>query len=122
MPNSVSRFTKSFTHALHGLVFLFRSQVNAQIELCIAVSVIIAAAVFRISSSEWIQVLLCIAMVLGLEGINTSIEILADKLHPGFDDQIGKVKDVAAGAVLIASILAATIGFIIFVPRILDII
>ncbi len=121
MPNSVSRFIKSFTHALHGFDFLFRSQVNARIELCIAVSVIIAAVVFHISPSEWIQVLLCIAMVLGLEGINTSIELLADKLHPGFDEQIGKVKDIAAGAVLIASILAATIGFIIFVPRIMEI-
>jgi diacylglycerol kinase (ATP) len=58
-------------------------------------------------------------VVLGLEGINTAIEVLADKLHPGFDPEIGKVKDVAAGAVLIASIVAAIIGFIIFAPKFL---
>lgn len=114
------KLIKSFSNALHGIAFLFKSQINARIELIIALIVIVFGFVLKISPVEWIFVLLCIAVVLGLEGINTAFEIFADKLHPGFDKDIGKAKDVAAGAVLIASILAAIIGFIIFAPRILD--
>ena len=120
MAGIAGKFIKSFTHALRGIVFLFNSQVNARIELIITGIVIIAGILFRISISEWLVILLCIALVLSLEGINTAIEIFADKLHPDFDKEIGKVKDVSAGAVLIASIVAAIIGFIIFAPRLLE--
>ena len=111
------KFFQSFSNASRGMVYLFKSQNNARIELLIAVSVIIAGIIFRINHSEWLIILLCIALVLGLEGINTAIEILADKVHPGFDIEIGKVKDVAAGATLIVSLVAAIIGFISFVPK-----
>jgi diacylglycerol kinase (ATP) len=122
MAEMAGKFIKSFTNALRGIVFLFNSQVNARIELVIAVIVIIAGFLFRISKTDWIALLLCIALVLSLEGINTAIEIFADKLHPNFDKKIGIVKDIAAGAVLIASVVAAIIGCIIFVPLVLDII
>ena len=120
MAGIAGKFIKSFSNALRGIAFLFKSQSNARIELIIACLVIIAGFLFRISNTEWITILLCIAMVLSLEGINTSIEIFADKLHPDFDTEIGKAKDVAAGAVLIAAIVAAFIGFIIFVPLLLE--
>jgi diacylglycerol kinase (ATP) len=105
---------------MRGIELLFNTQLNARIELGITVVAVIAGIFFNISTSEWLAILLCIALVLGLEGINTTIEIIADKLHPGFDTEIGKAKDVAAGAVLIAAIVAAIIGFIIFAPRLLD--
>ncbi|MEI8048963.1 MAG: diacylglycerol kinase family protein [Bacteroidota bacterium] len=110
-------FLKSFNNAIRGIKFLIRSQQNSRIELLIAAIVIVAGFLFRISSTEWLAVLLCIALVLSLEGINTAIEIFADKLHPGFDKEIGNVKDVAAGAVLIGAAVAAFIGFIVFAPR-----
>jgi len=116
----VRKLIKSFSNALHGIALLFKTQLNARIELSITVFVVIAGIWFNISPSEWLVVMLCIALVLGLEGINTTIEIILDKLHPGFDSEIGKAKDVAAGAVLIAAIVAAIIGFIIFAPRLLD--
>jgi diacylglycerol kinase len=122
MAGMAGKLIKSFSNAIRGIALLFKSQVNSQIELAIASIVIIAGILFGISAAEWIMVLLCIALVLSLEGINTAIEIFADKLHPGFDKEIGKAKDVAAGAVLIASILAAVIGFIIFAPRLLELI
>ena len=122
MAGIAGKFIKSFSHALRGIAFLFNSQVNARIELALTGIVIIVGILFKISSPEWLAILLCIAMVLSLEGINTAIEIFADKLHPDFDKEIGKLKDVAAGAVLIASIVAAIIGFIIFVPRLLGLI
>jgi diacylglycerol kinase (ATP) len=120
MSESIPKFLKSFSNAIHGITILFKSQINARIELIISVLVVIMAILFKITAQEWIFILLCIALVLGLEGINTAIEIFSDKVHPGIDTEIGKAKDVAAGAVLIASIVAAIIGFIIFAPRILD--
>jgi len=119
MSPSGKRFIKSFSDAAKGIVYLFKSQYNARIELIIAFLVIIAGILFRINLSEWLIIFVCIALVLGLEGINTAIEVLTNKVHPGFDTEIGKVKDIAAGAMLIASIVAAVIGFIIFVPRFL---
>jgi diacylglycerol kinase (ATP) len=116
------KLLSSFSNAFSGILLLFRSQANARIELGVTLTVIISGFVFNISSTEWLVILLCIALVLSLEGINTAIEIFADKLHPGFDSEIGKVKDVAAGAVLIASILAAIIGIVIFAPRIFEMI
>ena len=120
MTDPGGKLIKSFSNAAHGMAFLFKSQLNARIELIIAFIVIVFGFLLKISYAEWTLILLCIALVLALEGINTAIEIFADKLHPGFDENIGKAKDVAAGAVLIASIFAAVIGFIIFVPRLLS--
>ena len=114
------KFLRSFANASQGLIYLFKSQFNARVELIITCLVIAAGIMFSISISEWILVILCIAIVLGLERINTAIEILADKLHPTHDHEIGKAKDAAAAAVLVASILSAIIGLIIFVPYIKD--
>ena len=116
------KLINSFSNAMRGIAILFKTQINARIELSITFIVVIAGILFRINTSEWLAILLCIALVLGLEGINTSIEIILDKLHPGFDTKIGKAKDVAAGAVLIAAIVAAIIGFTIFAPRLMDLI
>jgi len=117
MSGFTGKLIKRFSDASRGIAFIFKSQANARIEIVITSIVIISGILFNISVSEWIIILLCIALVLGLEAINTAIEILADKLHPGFDNEIGKAKDVAAGAVFIAAIVAAIIGIIIFVPR-----
>jgi len=117
MERSVGKFQKSFINAARGIGFLFKSEANARIELVITVCVILTAFLLKISTAEWLIILLCIALVLGLEGINTAIEVFANKTHPGFDPEIGKAKDVSAGAVLIASIVAAIIGFIIFAPK-----
>jgi len=122
MNGHLGKFIKSSSNAFRGIAFLFNSQSNARIELTITIIVVTAGFLFRISITEWLMILLCIALVLSLEGINTALEIFADKLHPDFDKEIGKAKDVAAGAVLIAAIVAAIIGFIIFVPRLLDLI
>ena len=111
------KFIKSFANALRGMGQLFKSQPNARIELLCAFVAIFCAFIFKIDYTEWFVILLCIALVLGLEGINTAIELLADKVHPGIDTEIGKAKDVAAAAVLIASVVAFIIGFIIFVPK-----
>jgi diacylglycerol kinase (ATP) len=120
MENRNNSLISGFRNAFRGIAIILRSQRNARIELFIAISVVISGFLFRISPDEWVSVLICFGLVLGLEGINTAIELLADKLHPGNDPLIGKAKDAAAGAVLIASVFAAITGIVIFAPRILS--
>lgn len=67
---------------------------------------------------EWICQLLAIGMVMGLEGINTAIEALSDYVQPERDSRIGHIKDISAGAVLIAAVVAGIVGLIIYLPRI----
>jgi len=67
---------------------------------------------------EWIVVLLCICAVLGLEMINSALEHLCNLVQRDYHPLVKKIKDVSAGAVLIASIISVVIGFIIFIPKI----
>lgn len=67
---------------------------------------------------EWIMIVFAIGFVFAAEAFNTAIEIWVDKLQPDFDPKAGRAKDLAAAAVLIAAISAATVGLIIFIPKI----
>lgn len=109
---------KSFANALHGLITVFRSQANFRIQLGIAFIAIILSIWLSISRTEWVLIILLIGLVLGLETINTSIEILCDKVDSNYSESIKKVKDIAAASVLISSIAAAIIACIIFIPKI----
>jgi diacylglycerol kinase len=75
---------------------------------------------FRITGMEWIIVCLCIASVLITELINTAIEELCNKIQTEFDKDIGRIKDIAAGAVFLAAVLSTIVGLILFLPKILD--
>ena len=117
---SVKKQLASFRFAFSGISYLLKTQPNAWIQCSIAVMAIIGGVMFRIEIWEWLLIIVCIGMVLSLEAINTSIERLADTLHPGKHEGIGTAKDVAAGAVLIASAASLVIGLIIFLPRLVD--
>jgi len=74
----------------------------------------------KVSTIEWMMLVLAIVSVWVAEGLNTAIEHLGDSVSPEeYHPLVGKSKDVAAGAVLISSIGAAIIGIIVFVPKIL---
>ena len=79
---------------------------------------ILLGFILAITAIQWLVILLCIGAVFALEIINTAIEALVDHLHPERHPKIGLVKDLAAGAVLIAAILSLIIGCIIFLPLI----
>ncbi len=110
---------KSFSYAFNGIWYLFTTQHNARIQLVIAVLAIILGFVLGISSVEWCIILLSIGSVLSMEAINTAVEHLSDTLHPENNSGIKIVKGVAAGAVLIVSLIAGMVGLIIFAPKIL---
>ena len=72
---------------------------------------------FEISNTEWILQILAIGLVLGIEGLNTAVEKIADFVQPEFDEKIGFIKDISAGAVMLVSIAASIIGLIIYIPK-----
>ncbi|MEK6153662.1 diacylglycerol kinase family protein [Flavobacteriaceae bacterium 3-367] len=105
-------------YALRGAWLLIRTEGSIQIQMVIALLVTGAGFYFDISPTEWILQLFAIAMVLGIEGLNTAIEKIADYVQPEFDHKIGFIKDISAGAVMLVSIAASIIGLIIYLPKI----
>lgn len=111
---------KAFGYAITGLLRFFREEDHARIHLVAAVIVCLAAWWLRVSALEWIALLLCIALVICCEAINSSIEQLTDIASPDYLKAAGRVKDLAAGAVLIAALFSALVGGIIFLPKLLE--
>jgi diacylglycerol kinase len=109
----------AFGNAFNGLRYFFVHERNGKIQLGAAITVILFAAGFKVSLTEWTSLLLCIGAVLGLEMVNSALEKLCDLVHKEYSPVIKIVKDVSAGAVLFASIISVTIACIIFLPKIL---
>ncbi len=116
--NLFRKWLKSLGFACAGLVVAFRSELNLKIHVSIAILVVLFGVILNISTTEWFIVLLCFAVVISAELVNTAIENLVDLVSPKIDPLAGKVKDLAAGAVLVVAIVAAIIGLIIFVPKV----
>jgi diacylglycerol kinase len=108
---------KSLAHALRGVDYIVRTQPNARLHLLAAVLVCAAGVYVGLGRAEWLWVSVAIALVWSAEAFNTALEQLADALHPARDPGIGRAKDVAAAAVLIAALGAAVIGLLVFVPH-----
>ena len=100
---------------------MFKEERNAIIHLIIAIRSIVGSFYFNLSLSEWIFLVFAIVLVIALELINTAIEKLADFVSPERNEKIKKVKDLAAGAVLVGAMGAFIIGLIIFLPKLLNI-
>lgn len=107
---------RSFGYAFQGIVTLFSTQVHPWIHLCAAVIVVIMAVYFDLPTYEWAVLILCIIIVLAAEAFNTAIEYLTDLVSPDYNPLAGKVKDLAAAAVLLCAIGAAVIGVLILGP------
>ena len=101
---------------MQGIIVSVREQVNLRIQIVIALAVVVLGIYFRITTKEWTILVSVIGLVLGLELMNTSIENLVDLVTEERKPLAGKIKDIAAGAVLIASISALIIGWLVFKP------
>ena len=109
---------KSVGYALKGMFLLLRKEPSIKVQFFIALIVTAFGFYFEISNTEWILQLLAIGLVMGVEGVNTSIEKICDYIQPNLDPKIGLIKDISAGAVMIVSVLASIVGLIIYVPKI----
>lgn len=108
---------RCFVDALRGVSTAFRSERNLRIHFALLVFAVVLGWWLQLSATEWIALVLCSALVVGAEMLNTGIEFLADALYPEEHPVIGKAKDVAAGAVLIAAVAAVIVGAILFLPK-----
>ena len=110
----MNKFFRSFDYAFRGIIAGIADQRNLKVLLLIAAAVIGAALYFNIDRVEWCIILLCIGLVIGLEMLNSSVENLVDLVTLERKPLAGKIKDIAAGAVLFMSALSSIIGVIIF--------
>ena len=111
----------AFVFAWRGFLSSLKER-NIKFHVCAAILVIIFGIYFKLSSIEWFVILILIGLIISLEMINTSLEELAnisrDKLRLSYNETT-RARDVSAGAVFVMSIIAAIIGIIIFLPKIL---
>jgi diacylglycerol kinase (ATP) len=111
---------QSFNFAFEGIIHVLRTQRNMRIHFMIAAGVLIAALVVGVSRLELVILLMAISFVLIAEMINSALEAGIDVATTSFDPLAKLAKDIAAGAVLIATINAVAVGYLIFVDRIKD--
>lgn len=108
---------KAFGNAFNGLSLFFRKERNGKIQAAVTAIILITGFIFHLSFMEWILILICICLVLALEMVNSAVEHLCNLVHPEYHPSIKIIKDIAAGAVLFASIISVAIGLIIFLPK-----
>ena len=110
-------FLKGFAYAWQGLAAGSRGR-NFRVMVAVTIAVIVSGYFLKLTTIEWCLVSLAVGLVLGLELVNTAGEKLVDILSPQHDPRYGLVKDLLAGAVLVAAFCAAVMGVFILWPKI----
>jgi diacylglycerol kinase (ATP) len=111
-----SRFG-SFRFAFNGIWSLLKYEHNSRIHLIAAIISLVMGIIFKLNLSEWSLLIMIIGLVFITELINSSIESLADRINPEWNEQIRNAKDYAAAAVLVAAVIAIAVGCLIFIPK-----
>lgn len=109
---------KSVYNAYCGIKYTVLHEKNFVVEVFGAIVVVVGAIVFKSSITEWLAIVLCIGIVLSLEIVNTAIEKMCNYLTQDFHPSIKIIKDAAAGAVLLFSLISIIVACIIFLPKI----
>jgi diacylglycerol kinase len=107
---------KSFQCAIQGVAYVFRTQRNAKLHAAAFVVVLATAAWLQLPPVQWAVLILTAGLVFVAEVANTVIETLVDLVSPDYHELAGRAKDVAAGGVLCAAVLAAVVGLILMGP------
>jgi diacylglycerol kinase (ATP) len=115
----MKKIIRSFGYAFKGLHYAFASQLNFRVHTFATIIAIALGLILHITTTEWLWVALCIAIVLITELLNTAIETLTDMVSPQYNEKAGHVKDVSAAAVVIAAVFALITGLAIFLPKLI---
>ncbi|HEY5823700.1 MAG TPA: diacylglycerol kinase family protein [Cyclobacteriaceae bacterium] len=107
-------FIRNFIVACQGLAVAVKEELNMKIHIAAMLLVMALGFYFEVSQVEWLILLIMIGLVICTELINTAIENLTDLVSPERQSLAGKVKDIAAAAVLFISFISVIVGFIIF--------
>ena len=108
---------RSFKDAFRGLAVLVATQPNARVHAALTIAALALGWWLALAKTEWLFLVMAIGLVWVAEGFNTAIEFLVDMVSPEMDPRAGRVKDVAAGAVLAAAVTAIAVGALIFFPK-----
>lgn len=108
---------KAIKYAAKGFWILITSEHSIIAQVTIAIIMTIIGLVMHISATEWMFQIMAIGLILVAESLNTAIEKMADFIHPEYHKQIGRIKDISAGAAFFAAIIAIIIGLIIYIPK-----
>jgi diacylglycerol kinase (ATP) len=119
-PGRAPSLIDSFNYAFEGIIHVLRTQRNMRIHFMVAAGVLIAAVAIGVTRMELIALMLAIAFVMFAEMVNTAIEGAVDVSTTSFDPNAKLAKDIAAGAVLIATVTAVAVGYLIFSERLAD--
>lgn len=109
--------TIGFRYAWEGLVYVIKSERNAQIHLCAFLLVLCLGFFLNITKLEWFFILFVSALVFITEIINSALEQITDVIFPHYDLRAKRIKDMGAASVLIAACLAVIVGLVIFIPK-----
>ena len=120
MQKRIKSLGNSFKYASQGIWSSFKSERNMKIHIFMMMLVILFGVLLDISLGEWITCIILFALVIGAELFNTAIETVVDMISLEKSPQAKLAKDISAGAVLVFAIAAAIIGFIIFIPKIIE--
>jgi diacylglycerol kinase len=104
--------------ALQGLASAFRKETHIKVHFTATLFVVAAAFYFRVSARDWIVLLSCCVLVIIIELVNTAIEEICNLINPNFNSRVKFIKDIMAGAVLIAVIFSVVTGVIVFLQYI----
>lgn len=121
MPHQIKNLIKAFGHAIDGWKRCLKER-NVKIHLAATICVLLASFILKISTTQFLIILILIAIVISAELFNTAIEDVCDTITANLKLQYGDTtipRDVAAGAVLVVASIAALVGLIIFIPRFL---
>jgi diacylglycerol kinase (ATP) len=109
----------AFKNAFHGIAYVFKTQRNAKIHTLITILVLLLGIFFKLMPLQWVAIVISIGVVWATECLNTAIEKLTDLASPEYHILAKIAKDCAASSVLVASITAAIVGLIIFIPKLI---
>lgn len=113
----MKKLRDSFKYAFEGIFYSLRTQRNIRIHFCIAFIVFFVGTYLKLNNMEWVVIVLSISIVIIVEMINTAIEKTIDLVTEEYRVLAKIAKDVAAGAVLISSIMSMIIGLLIFYQK-----
>jgi len=113
---SIYRLFQSFRHAFRGLLTAWKYEQSFRIQVSVAVVVVLLIFWLQVPLWQAVALLFLIILVLTLEIINSILERFVDVFKPRIHPMVQEIKDLMAGAVLIASVGALLVGLLILLP------
>jgi len=112
-------FTQTTLDALNGIALGLESERSLRLHVFAIALVVFIGIIVGLTLTEWALLFLTFGLLTALELVNTAIETVADFIHPDYHPAIKRIKDLSAGAVLIAAVFSVAIGIVLFAPKLI---